>query len=61
MGIEPTGDVSMTDAVKKKVKHLCRKNNVIAHILLDSDGELQEYLYNRDDAQVGFSYSFHTS
>lgn len=43
MGLEPSDDVGMMDAIRDNVKHLCRKDIVIASILLKSV-DFQTYL-----------------
>jgi len=41
MGLKPTGDLTMLEAVQANVKQLCRKERVLAHIL--SDEALEKY------------------
>ena len=33
LGVEPTGDLEMVEAIRKEVRRLCRKDAIVAHIL----------------------------
>lgn len=44
LGVEPTGDVEMVEAIRQEVRRLCRKDAIVAHILQED----QAANYSRD-------------
>ena len=44
LGVEPTGDVEMVEAIRQEVRRLCRKDAIVAHILQED----QSAKYSRD-------------
>lgn len=49
LGFEETCDDDIMTAVRERVKKLCKKNNMLLHVLADSKSELQMCLQHQQE------------
>ena len=46
-GLQPTGDLTMIEAIQTEVKRLCNRDNVISSILMQDEDEEYESNYRK--------------